>query len=446
MQQVDFPCGGVPRITAHRPHGQRWWTSHSVNRLTQAQETGTGSWTQNYVYDAYGNLAVTANTSLPMLTNETPTLLTQYNSRNQIGGWTYDASGNIQQVGTMARLFTYDAENRQLTANVAGIAASNYVYDAAGRRVQKTTAWGSTTYVYDAFGQLAAEYGTADDAGTKYLTADALGSTRMVTAVGTSGPVVAQNCDYLPFGGEFGATTANRDSTFCPGTYPSAATDPSVKFTLKYRDPHGLTYRVCDADGKNCGYLSDADFEAEQKADRSNGAYFSSGSIYHYDSNGNRVNDGAYVQTDVDIDSPAFGAVQSGALAAKTSVDVLGYTTLGMLTGGFGIEAAGLAEGATLIPGLAPTGEYTSAIRALDALGGANPGATLSPAQARALAQNVADVLRVTAVAAATKGGPYIESLRRQLANPRFAFLDQVPGPLKEAIVNAAAKVGINVR
>jgi len=228
-----------------RPNGS-WTDTYSydtVNRLTQGQETGKGSWTQAYGYDAYGNIAVTTNTGPPALTNETPTLLTQYNGRNQIGSWTYDASGNIMQVGTMARLFTYDAENRQLTASVAGIAGSSYVYDGDGRRVQKTTAWGSTTFVYDAFGQLAAEYGTPGDTGTKYLTADALGSTRLETAVGTSGPVVSQNYDYFPFGAEIGTGTAGRDGTFSPGAYPSAANGPSMKFTGKERDSEsGLDY------------------------------------------------------------------------------------------------------------------------------------------------------------------------------------------------------------
>lgn len=53
---------------------------------------------------------------------------------------------------------------------------------------------------------------------------------------------------------------------------------------------------------------------------------------------------------------------------------------------------AGLSE-TTLIPGLAPSAEYTNAIRTLDAFGETNPGAALSPTQARALAQNVVDVL-----------------------------------------------------
>jgi hypothetical protein len=82
----------------------------------------------------------------------------------------------------------------------------------------------------------------------------------------------------------------------------------------------------------------------------------------------------------------------------------------------------------------------------LDALGKTNPGAKLTPAQVRALAQNVLDVLRVTAAAAATRGGPYVESLRRQLALPRFAFLDQIPGQQKEEVVNVAEKVGVTVK
>jgi hypothetical protein len=42
---------------------------------------------------------------------------------------------------------------------------------------------GSVVMVYDAFGRLAAEYGgTADPVGTEYLTADHLGSTRLVTS------------------------------------------------------------------------------------------------------------------------------------------------------------------------------------------------------------------------------------------------------------------------
>ena len=58
----------------------------------------------------------------------------------------------------MARSFTYDAENRQVTATI-GSGTSTYVYDGLGQRVSKTVSGQMTTYVYDVFGNLAAEYG-----------------------------------------------------------------------------------------------------------------------------------------------------------------------------------------------------------------------------------------------------------------------------------------------
>lgn len=63
-----------------------------------------------------------------------------------------------------------------------------------------------TTYVYDAFGKLAAEYST-ETQGTsfirKFRTTDHLGSTRLITLDGPSGPTVdpAGGCrDFFPFG------------------------------------------------------------------------------------------------------------------------------------------------------------------------------------------------------------------------------------------------------
>ena len=107
-------------------------------------------------------------------------------------------------------------------------------------------AWGQTTvYVYDAFGQLAAEYGGAGtDSGTHYLTADMLGSTRLETSgTAQTGPIVVRNYDYLPFGQEIGSGTAGRDATFSAGYYPSAAMGPSIRFTQKPRDAEtGLDY------------------------------------------------------------------------------------------------------------------------------------------------------------------------------------------------------------
>jgi len=92
----------------------------------------------------------------------------------------YDPAGN--QITLPWRTFTYDAENRLIAATEPNMAAINYVYDGEGKRVQKTVGGLITTYVYDAFGQLAAEYAMQPPAsGLQYLTADPLGSTRLVT-------------------------------------------------------------------------------------------------------------------------------------------------------------------------------------------------------------------------------------------------------------------------
>jgi len=234
-------------LTQSITRGSRTWnqayTYDALNRLKTAQETGT--WTESYEYDSYGNrwLCVAnqqcpdpVRTGLPDLTFESPISQNQFNANNQIVGWGYDATGNVTQIGGMARTFTYDAENRQRTANISGD-SNSYAYDGEGRRVTRTTPWNhmftTTVYVYDAMGQLAAEYGQPTDTDTRYLTTDTLGSTRLETD--SSGALV-QNLDYLPLGQEIGAGTAGRDATFSPGFYPSAPSGQSLRFTGKERD------------------------------------------------------------------------------------------------------------------------------------------------------------------------------------------------------------------
>ena len=91
---------------------------------------------------------------------------------------------------------------------------TTYAYDGEGRRVRKVVGGSSgvaTTYVYNVLGQLVAEFGgTAPDRpGTRYLTPDPLGSTRLVTAEDQS---VLSRHDYLPFGEEIGTALRNRDA------------------------------------------------------------------------------------------------------------------------------------------------------------------------------------------------------------------------------------------
>jgi RHS repeat-associated protein len=220
---------------------QAYGYTDGVNRLTSASESGTGSWSENFGYDTYGNRWVTTPyVGLPGLTNETPQGPNWYLTKNQISGWVYDGAGNINSISGLSRSYSYDAENRLTkaitdTSNPAAT-TSTYSYDGDGRRVQKATPSGTTTFVYDAAGQLAAEYSTVPNtlSGPEYLTADHLGSTRLVTDA-SGNPTKCY--DYLPFGEEipngYGGRTA---SCFGPASYPSAPDVVSEKFTGKERD------------------------------------------------------------------------------------------------------------------------------------------------------------------------------------------------------------------
>jgi RHS repeat-associated protein len=106
-----------------------------------------------------------------------------------------------------------------------------YFYDGAGRRVQEVSTYNvEKVFVYDAFGQMAAEYSIGAQSlpcTTCYIATDHLGSTRMVTDQNAN--VVGRH-DYLPFGEEIAANTGGRNSNF--GTQDFV----NQKFTSQERD------------------------------------------------------------------------------------------------------------------------------------------------------------------------------------------------------------------
>ena len=104
-----------------------------------------------------------------------------------------------------------------------------------GRRVQKTMGSVTTNYVYDAQGELAAEYAAQpnpSDCGTLtcFLTVDHLGSTRLVTDQSGN---AKKRYDYLPFGEEIFAGVGGRTAAMA---YLAAPDPPNPKFTGKLRD------------------------------------------------------------------------------------------------------------------------------------------------------------------------------------------------------------------
>ena len=130
---------------------------------------------------------------------------------------------------------SYDAENHLLNFNSGG---GQYSYDGDGRRVKKVDSGGTTIFVYNAGGQLIAEYtsGAPSGGGTSYLTSDHLGSTRVVTK---QDGTLRVRYDYLPFGEELPSTAGPRSSFVGYG----AGDATRQKFTQKERDSEsGLDY------------------------------------------------------------------------------------------------------------------------------------------------------------------------------------------------------------
>jgi RHS repeat-associated protein len=158
-----------------------------------------------------------------------------YNGNNQIASASYDAAGN--QLVVNGNTQAYDAENGQISSAYSG-STETYFYDGDGKRIEKTGPSGTALFVYDAMGRLVQEIdsvATVPPCTTCYLSADHLGSTRMVT---DSGANVIGRHDFLPFGEEIAANTAGRNAQWGPGN-----DTVNQKFTGKERDSEsGLDY------------------------------------------------------------------------------------------------------------------------------------------------------------------------------------------------------------
>ncbi len=196
----------------------------NVNRLTAASEGS--NWTRGFGHDFWGNGWVSAASGIAPAGN-TPVSNVFSSANNRISSASYDAAGNQTVVNGNA--LTYDAESRVNQVTDSG-GTESILYDGSGDRIEKVVAGVGRIYVYDAFGTLAAEYSAAAAATypctTCYLSADQIGSTRLVTDQNAN--VVARH-DFLPFGEEItstGGRTAQWGST----------SDVEQKFTGQLRD------------------------------------------------------------------------------------------------------------------------------------------------------------------------------------------------------------------
>ena len=220
------------------------YTYDELNRLKSATELNGAnpSWKQTYDYDRFGNRTfntIGTNTTLPVITTQnqdvTNPAVSAANNQISASGYAYDAAGNLKcssdrpcVSGTAYYLYT--AENRIKTAGGGSAAGgTSYFYDGDGRRVKKVVGGATTTttvFVYDVSGRLIAEYSDATPTtnGTQYLTADNLGTPRLITD--KDGAVRGRH-DYQPFGEEL-------DRSAIPGYANNDGL--RQKFTNKERD------------------------------------------------------------------------------------------------------------------------------------------------------------------------------------------------------------------
>jgi len=167
-------------------------------RLTAVQDA-TGNPLEAYAYNLTGDrLSKTApGTATGTYGYQTGThWLTSIGTASR----TYDANGNTTGNAAAGQVwgYGYNGRNRMTVVQQNGATVGSYLYNANGERVQKTVGSASTRFVYDEGSQLLSELGgtnardyvmvggvpmaVADGASLGFITADGLGSPRVVTS------------------------------------------------------------------------------------------------------------------------------------------------------------------------------------------------------------------------------------------------------------------------
>ncbi len=181
-------------------NGNWAYTYDSFNRLmTASQNSGQSGY--SYVYDQFGNRLqqnVAAGAGFAMILNAS-------GNNNRLDQFTYDAAGNLLNDGNHS--YTYDGENRIIS--VDGGSTATYVYDAEGRRVQKTASGTTIGYLYDLAQHPAVELNSSG--GWNRAEVYAAGRHLAIYSGGASGQTFFAHTDWL--GTERGRT--NLDGVMC---------------------------------------------------------------------------------------------------------------------------------------------------------------------------------------------------------------------------------------
>jgi RHS repeat-associated protein len=318
------------------------WTNtyDDMNRLHSAVQAagvgplGTSGGTMGWTYDRFGNRWSQAETGV------STQQFSFTGGNNRINGYTYDPVGNLLYDGL--HTYTYDDENRILTATLIGGGTETYSYDAEGRRIRKTNGTTPEEYVYDKDGN---QLGEMESNGTFNRIELYAGNHHVVTYdnVNLSGPSARaifihgdwlgterarslyngtpyQTCTNLPFG----------DQQNCP-TFDGYGDPSPLHFTGKERDAEsGLDYFGARYYGSNMGRFMSPDWAAKAEpvpyAKLENPqtlnlyAYVGNNPLSRADPTGHYVCSGSKDQC---------AAIQTGLNLAKAAQDKLGADSKG---------------------------------------------------------------------------------------------------------------------
>jgi RHS repeat-associated protein len=205
--------------------------SYAVEHNYGAYNDGDRAWYQTFDYDRYGNRGINvANTSGNAANNALQLAdFSGANNRIMRADYAYDPAGNL--IAEPGKNYTYDAENRLVTATAESAGTSQYVYDGNSHRVRKVVGGVATRFEYGAGGELIAERNDSNSLVTRdyfykggellattktgtngeyeYATADHLGTPRAWTD--NSGNLVPGGLHaYMPFGEELFAGYGTR--------------------------------------------------------------------------------------------------------------------------------------------------------------------------------------------------------------------------------------------
>ncbi len=126
---------------------------------------------------------------------------------------------------------------------------------------------------------------------------------------------------------------------------------------LRFTDPNGENYHVCDENGQNCSDQSDKDFDQTKKNAQQSGEVWQNGKIYAPDENGALQFKGTYTQTDVDLPGDPEANRQAAAFIVNTFDSAMKE---------FGKNALYAATGTVVLRGIGTAIESIRAVQAVE--------------------------------------------------------------------------------